>query len=66
MNCGEYSWVIDDPKVIKQIISASNTEKFESEIFEIGKLKWMVQVFLNYFLFVYTQKKYLQKMLDFV
>ena len=47
MNQGSYTWQITNPQSISRLINAKVGESFESEIFEIGKLKWVIIVYPN-------------------
>eukprot|EP01084_Bolivina_argentea_P255964 430746_1 len=47
INHGIYEWRITDPKLLKSIVSANNRAQFESSEFEIGKLKWKIELFPN-------------------
>eukprot|EP01084_Bolivina_argentea_P208219 355091_1 len=44
---GSYEWKITNQKVIRSILSAQNDQKWSSNVFEIGKLPWVLNLFPN-------------------
>eukprot|EP01083_Nonionella_stella_P159652 521014_1 len=40
-----FVWHIDDPTLIKQILSAKCRDKFRSDAFQIGKLNWAIRLY---------------------
>eukprot|EP01083_Nonionella_stella_P287605 979032_1 len=40
-------WHIDDPKLIKQILRAECEDQFESDVFQVGKLNWQIELTPN-------------------
>eukprot|EP01084_Bolivina_argentea_P052934 97185_1 len=46
-NMPNYIWRIDNKNLLYKMKNALNGEQFESEIFRMGRLKWMIKVFSN-------------------
>eukprot|EP00485_Elphidium_margaritaceum_P010737 CAMPEP_0202686728 /NCGR_PEP_ID=MMETSP1385-20130828/2490_1 /ASSEMBLY_ACC=CAM_ASM_000861 /TAXON_ID=933848 /ORGANISM="Elphidium margaritaceum" /LENGTH=719 /DNA_ID=CAMNT_0049341373 /DNA_START=21 /DNA_END=2180 /DNA_ORIENTATION=+ len=47
MNHGTYTWQITNQESLQRLMNAKVGESFESEVFEIGKLKWVILIFPN-------------------
>ena len=47
LHIGRYKWIIDDKKLFGEMLIADNKEQFVSPLFEIGKLKWIIQAYPN-------------------
>ena len=47
MDNGRYIWNINDEDIINKMFQSKIGEKYESSIFEIGKLKWILLAYPN-------------------
>eukprot|EP01084_Bolivina_argentea_P119877 212513_1 len=47
MNRGTYEWKITDLKLIQNVLTAENNQRFTSTVFTIGKLSWLMRVYPN-------------------
>eukprot|EP01084_Bolivina_argentea_P227237 383795_1 len=47
MNYGTYTWKLTNSQSIFKLLNAKVGESFESEVFDIGKLQWVIVVYPN-------------------
>eukprot|EP01083_Nonionella_stella_P068320 181313_1 len=47
MNSGTYKWHIDDRSLVNKILSAQLKDKFDSNVFQVGKLNWKIRLYPN-------------------
>ena len=46
-NQGTYQYIIEDPIVLDKIIIAENGQNFDSDVFNVSNLKWLISIFPN-------------------
>eukprot|EP01083_Nonionella_stella_P149581 475323_1 len=47
MDSGTYTWHIDKPSLVRRILSAKWKDEFTSDVFQIAKLNWMIELCPN-------------------
>eukprot|EP01083_Nonionella_stella_P299131 1015063_1 len=52
MNSGTFTWHIEEPRLVRRILSAKWKDHFDSDVFQIAKLHWKIELCPN----GYTEK----------